>query len=213
MNFKGNSIDRRGKNMIISIGSRSMPKTIAVMRAFSRYPELWMEKENKVEYRIMSKETRKDNKKGKEKDNLSDVSCNPLTLNETIIGAKNRAKKAYEQIEKEDDSLKFGVGIEAGMYPVEEVSTKYMDCSICSIYDGKEFYIGFSPSFEYPQIVVDRTLAGEEIGFMTDVFGNTAKGRKGAIGVLTDGRIYRDELEEYAVMMALTKIVSKNIYE
>ena len=199
--------------MIISIGSRSMPKTIAVMRAFSRYPELWMEKENKVEYRIMSKETRKDNKKGKEKDNLSDVSCNPLTLNETIIGAKNRAKKAYEQIEKEDDSLKFGVGIEAGMYPVEEVSTKYMDCSICSIYDGKEFYIGFSPSFEYPQIVVDRTLAGEEIGFMTDVFGNTAKGRKGAIGVLTDGRIYRDELEEYAVMMALTKIVSKNIYE
>ena len=199
--------------MIISIGSRSIPKTIAIMRAFSRYPELWMEKENKVEYRIMSKETRKDDKKGKEKDNLSGVSCNPLILDETILGAKNRAKKAYEQIEKEDDSLKFGVGIEAGMYPVEEVSTKYMDCSICSIFDGKEFYIGFSPSFEYPQIVVDRTLAGEEIGFMTDVFGNTAKGRKGAIGVLTDGRIYRDELEEYAVMMALTKIVSKNIYE
>lgn len=107
----------------------------------------------------------------------------------------------------------FGVGIEAGMYPVAEVDTKYMDASICAIYDGKNYYVGFSPSFEYPQNAVDRVLQGEEIGFMHDIFGSTAKGRKGAIGVLTNGRIYRDELEEYAVIMALTKIVSKEIYE
>lgn len=107
----------------------------------------------------------------------------------------------------------FGVGIEAGMYPVEEIQTKYMDASICAIYDGKNFYIGFSPSFEYPQTAVDRVLQGEEIGYMHDIFGQTAKGRKGAIGVLTSGRVYRDELEEYAVIMALTKIVSKDIYE
>ena len=107
----------------------------------------------------------------------------------------------------------FGVGIEAGMYPVAEVETKYMDASICAIYDGKKYYIGFSPSFEYPQNAVDRVLNGEELGFMHDIFGNTAKGRKGAIGVLTDGRVYRDELEEYAVIMALTKIVSKDIYD
>ncbi len=99
------------------------------------------------------------------------------------------------------------------MYSVPEVETKYMDASICAIYDGNKFYIGFSPSFEYPQIVVDRVLDGEELGYMQDVFGNTAKGRKGAIGVLTSGRVYRDELEEYAVIMALTKIVSKEIYD
>lgn len=58
----------------------------------------------------------------------------------------------------------FGVGIEAGMYPVAEVDTKYMDSSICAIYDGKNFYVGFSPSFEYPQNAVDRVLQGEEIG-------------------------------------------------
>ncbi len=107
----------------------------------------------------------------------------------------------------------FGVGIEAGMYFVEEASTKYMDASICAIYDGKNYYIGFSPSFEYPQSAVNRVLQGEEIGYMHDIFGNTAKGRKGAIGVLTAGRVCRDELEEYAVIMALTKIVSKEIYE
>ena len=108
---------------------------------------------------------------------------------------------------KEHGTCSFGVGIEAGMFSVPEVETKYMDSSICAIYDGERYYVGFSPS------LVDRTLQGEEIGYMEDVFGNTAKGRKGAIGVLTSGRVYRDELEEYAVIMALTKIDSKEIYE
>ena len=80
----------------------------------------------------------------------------------------------------------FGVGIEAGMYEVKEAETGYMDTSICAIYDGKNYYLGFSPSFEYPKIVVDRVLQGEELGLMEDIFGGTAKGRKGAIGVLTD---------------------------
>ena len=88
-----------------------------------------------------------------------------------------------------------------------------MDASICAIYDGNKYYIGFSPSFEYPQKAVDRVLKGEEIGYMNEVFGGTTKGRKGAIGVLTNGRVYRDELEEYGVLMALTKIVAKEIYE
>ena len=115
-------------------------------------------------------------------------------------------------LRREHGTCSFGVGIEAGMYPVKEVETEYMDASICAIYDGKEYYIGFSPSFEYPKTVVERVLQGEELGYMEDVFGNTAKGRKGAIGVLTAGRIYRDELEEYAVIMALTKIVAKDVY-
>ena len=116
-------------------------------------------------------------------------------------------------LRRDAGTCNLGIGIEAGMYPVEEVETKYMDASICAIYDGKKYYIGFSPSFEYPQNAVTRVLQGEEIGYMHDIFGSTAKGRKGAIGVLTSGRIYRDELEEYAVIMALTKIVSKDIYE
>ena len=98
------------------------------------------------------------------------------------------------------------------MYEVKEAETGYMDASICAIYDGNNYYIGFSPSFEYPKTVVKRVLEGEELGYMEDIFGNTAKGRKGAIGVLTSGRVYRDELEEYAVIMALTKIVSKDVY-
>lgn len=82
--------------MLVSIGSRSIPKIIAVTRAFSRYPELWIENSDKIEYEIMPKEVKKGDTQGNQIDNFSGVSCNPLTLEETIQGAKNRAKNAYE---------------------------------------------------------------------------------------------------------------------
>lgn len=82
--------------MLVSIGTRSVPKVTAITRAFSRYPEIWMENEDKIEYQIMPKDVRKDENQGQEKDNFSGVSCNPMSLTETINGAKNRAKNAYE---------------------------------------------------------------------------------------------------------------------
>ena len=86
--------------MLISIGTRSIPKVTAITRAFSRYPEIWVDKEDKVEYIIMPKELRNDKKNGQEKDNFSGVSCNPTSLSETIEGAKNRAKNAFEYAEE-----------------------------------------------------------------------------------------------------------------
>ena len=86
--------------MLISIGSRSIPKVTAITRAFSRYPEIWLDNDDKIEYLIMPKEIRNDNKTGQEKDNFSGVSCNPMTLAETIAGAKNRAKNAFEYAEE-----------------------------------------------------------------------------------------------------------------
>ena len=86
--------------MLISIGSRSIPKITAITRAFSRYPELWIEKDEKIEYIILPKDVRNDEKKGQDKDSFSGVSCNPLSLEETIKGAKNRAKNAFEYAEE-----------------------------------------------------------------------------------------------------------------
>lgn len=82
--------------MLVSIGTRSIPKVTAITRAFSRYPEIWMKNSDKIEYIIMPKEVRKDENEGQQKDNFSGVSCNPMTLSETIEGAKNRAKNAFE---------------------------------------------------------------------------------------------------------------------
>lgn len=86
--------------MLVSIGSRSIPKITAITRAISRYPELWVDKDDKIEYIIMPEDVRNDEKIGQDKDNFSGVSCNPLTLEETIKGAKNRAKNAFEHAEE-----------------------------------------------------------------------------------------------------------------
>ena len=86
--------------MLVSIGTRSIPKVTAITRAFSRYPEIWMKNSDKIEYIIMPKEVRKDENEGQQKDNFSGVSCNPMTLSETIEGAKNRAKNAFEYAEE-----------------------------------------------------------------------------------------------------------------
>ncbi len=99
--------------MIVSIGTRSVPKVTAVTRAFSRYPELWLENDDKIEYLIMPKEIRKDESEGKQIDNFSGVSCNPMSLSETISGAKNRAKNAYEYAIEKNGTCSYGVGIEA----------------------------------------------------------------------------------------------------
>ena len=82
--------------MLISIGTRSVPKVTAITRAFSRYPELWMNDEDSIEFHMMPKDVRNDEKQGQQKDKFSGVSCNPMSLTETINGAKNRAKNAYE---------------------------------------------------------------------------------------------------------------------
>ena len=86
--------------MLVSIGKRSIPKVTAITRAFSRYPEIWINESDKIEYMIMPKEIRNDESKGQQKDNFSGVSCNPMTLEETIKGAKTRAENAFRYANK-----------------------------------------------------------------------------------------------------------------
>ena len=83
--------------MRISIGSRSIPKISAITRAFSKYPELWVNDYDKIEYIIIPKETRTEGElSGFEKDKLSGVRTNPMSFEEIIKGAKTRAKYAFE---------------------------------------------------------------------------------------------------------------------
>ena len=89
--------------MLISIGTKSQPKIIAIMKAFSNYPQLWM-KEEKITYITIS-----DQKRGKEKgnntDKLSGISYIPNGIEEIVIGAKNRAKNAFEYAQEVERHL------------------------------------------------------------------------------------------------------------
>lgn len=196
--------------MIVSIGSRSLPKIAAVSRAFSKYPELWVD-ENEVQFVIIPKEER-GNSKGAEVDKISKISCSPLTLEETLLGAQNRAKEAFNFAQKKFGKCSYGVGVEAGVFPVQGINTGYFDTTVVAIFDGQNFFYGTSPMFEYPKAVIKRIVSGEEAGLITDFFGETAKGREGVIGPLTKNRVYRDDFEEAGVLMALAQIVRKDLY-
>lgn len=197
--------------MYISIGTRSQPKIAAVCSAFSRYPELCFRDGDELRFVILPADKR-GAAQGSDTDRVSKISCNPLTLEETMTGAKNRAYEAFRHCAAQYGSCDYGVGIEGGLFPVPGTDSGYLDTSICAIYDGSGYAIGGSPLFEYPNAVTKRILNGEEAGLIADFFGDTAKGRPGVIGPLTDGRVNRDEFDTYAVMMALTRIVAERLY-
>ncbi len=126
---------------------------------------------------------------------------------EVIEGAINRAKNAYGDCD-------FSVGVEAGLFPIKNTITGYVDFQVAVIYDGKRYSIGFGPGFEFPPFVVERALKGEEVGkVMEDFTGIEDIGKKvGAIHYLTKGKVSRVELTRMAVVMALIPWLNERLY-
>lgn len=195
--------------MLVSIGSRNPAKVSAVTTAFSAYPELWFQQDC-PELRFVLLPRTPDTTT--DVDTVSGVSRHPVTLDETIQGATNRAREAFNFATSSYGKCHFAIGLEAGIFPVSAVNSGHLNVSFAVIHDGDGFFYGGSPLFEYPKAVTRRVLDGEEAGHIADFFGNDAKGRAGVIGPLTDGRIARDSFDSLAVLMALTQVVRKNLY-
>jgi inosine/xanthosine triphosphatase len=126
--------------------------------------------------------------------------------------------KADSRVHEQPKSFKdcdFSVGLEAGIFPFPEVKTGYVDISIAVIFDGKDFFIGTSPCFEYPERVIKEVLKGEkDVGIIFDeLFGTVnQKQHGGAVGFLTKEIVPRDKFVELSVIMALCRVVSKEHY-
>jgi len=139
----------------------------------------------------------------------SGVSAQPLSLEETIRGAINRAKKAIEQIRDADE----GVGVEAGFFNLLD---KTFDVQIAAIIDRENnITYGLSPAFQIPPLFVDKILKeGIELEVVVDnYFGTKDIGIKGGfISILTKNKITREELTELAVAMALIPRIWRKLY-
>ncbi|MGB0757849.1 MAG: inosine/xanthosine triphosphatase [Patescibacteria group bacterium] len=140
------------------------------------------------------------------------VNDQPIGLDETITGAKNRARLAYESQESD-----LGVGLESGIFKVPHTKSKYMDTTACAIFDGQEYHIGLSSCFEYPKVMVDKVLNEEkeitdialELGFAED---RAFREGQGMIGTLTKGVITRVKFSEQAVHTALVHLLNQKHY-
>jgi inosine/xanthosine triphosphatase len=131
----------------------------------------------------------------------SEVGDQPKTLEETIQGAMNRAKNSFQNCD-------LSVGLESGLMVVPYTKSGFMDICACAIFDGKEYYLGLSSAFEYPQKVINLVnnegLNISEAFFKSGLTQNSNIGSaEGAIGYLTKGRLPRKEYTKQAITTAL----------
>lgn len=142
----------------------------------------------------------------------SGVNNQPIGLDETISGAKNRARLAYESLTSD-----FGIGLESGIFLVPHTKSDYMDTTACAIYDGQQYHLGLSSCFEYPKEMIKKILndgkevsdIALELGFAQD---RSFREDGGMIGILTKGVIPRIKYTEQAVHTAMIHLLNEGHY-
>jgi len=143
----------------------------------------------------------------------SEISEQPLSLEEIILGAKNRAKNAFESLE---DS-KYGFGIESGLFEAKGTQTGYLEACICCIYDGVNHHIGLSCGFEIPphilDFVINKNRDLSQACYDAGVTSNSKLGSaEGLIGILTNGRVNRKEYTKQCITTAVVQLENFSWY-
>lgn len=137
----------------------------------------------------------------------SGVDDQPMSSNETLRGAVNRARGAAEMVPTGD----FWVGIEGG---VEERRGEMAAFAWVVVLTKDRAGKGRTGTFYLPEQVARLIREGKELGEADDiVFGKTnSKQENGAIGILTGDVIDRAGLYEQAVILALIPFKNKGLY-
>ncbi len=121
----------------VALGSQSTPKISYIEQVLTKFG---------VEYKL------------KPFDVSSGISEQPMSQDETIQGARNRAKNALQKCKDAD----FGIGLEAGL---ESKGDDLLLVCVCAIRtkDGKEF-LGIGDKFKLAKEVTDAIRNGKEFG-------------------------------------------------
>ncbi len=131
----------------------------------------------------------------------SGVAAQPMSEEETIRGAKNRANNAL-------GAADYGVGIEGG---VEVIEGKLFECAWACVVN-QEGKIGLAGGlyFEIPEKVAKKIKAGGELGPLMDEYMDerNLKQKMGAIGVLSQGKLDRKQAYVQIVLSAMIRFVS-----
>lgn len=144
----------------------------------------------------------------------SEIAEQPLSLEETIRGAKNRAKNAYAAC----NACHYSFGIESGLFEATGVQTGFLEACICCIFDGRDFHIGLSCGFEIPPPILALVLdKNRDLGQACYESGITANSKLGAaeglIGILTKGRVNRKEYTKQCITTALIQLENAVWYQ
>ena len=181
--------------MIIAVGSTNVIKVQAVVEVIKNYPQL---ANASVQSFAVS----------------SEVSEQPLSLEEIITGAKNRARNAYAAC----DQCDYSFGLESGLFEANGTATGFLESCICAIYDGTNYYTGLSCGFEVPLQILKKVLdEGKDLSeacFDSRITTNASLGAaEGLIGLLTKGRVNRKEYTKQCITTALIQLENASWYQ
>jgi len=179
--------------MIIAVGSTNKAKVLAVKEVL--LDSVYFSKVKVIEFSVSS-----------------DVSDQPISLQETIQGAKNRAKNAFEKCD-----CKYSFGIESGLMEASGTASGYLHVSACCIYDGINYHTGLSTGFEIPpqilELILNKKMDLSQACLHSGISSNTKIGStEGLIGVLTKGKIDRKEYSKQCVIAAVLQLENYEWY-
>ena len=154
----------------------------------------------------------------------SGVSEQPMSLEETARGARNRAAAAHRAARglragigattssseaAAADGPVLALGIESGLFALEyDGRRRYYDVCVVSAYDGARHHLGLSCAFEIPQPILRHVLEeGMDLSQACNVSAITTDPKigehGGLIGLLSSSRITREEYTVQALNTAL----------
>jgi len=176
------------KFTVVAIGSRNRAKTEGVKKAFQYvFPD--------AQFKTI--------------DVTSRVRAQPLSLDETVEGARLRAELAIK-----NEGASFGVGVEAGL--VELVKGFFLNVQIAAIADSAgNLSYGCSSGFPIPSDFVAKLKQGRgELDRYTHELTGAKKVREeeGIVYRLTGRRLSRVEMTEQCVSMALVPWMNGRLY-
>jgi len=142
----------------------------------------------------------------------SGVSNQPMSLDETLVGAMNRAKAVFINCD-------YSIGLESGLMPVPYTKSGYMDFGACAIFDGSEYHLGLSSAWEFPDKRVTDFIIKEGLS-MSEAINKAGltndpniKSEEGAVGILTKGRMTRKEYTKQSLRTALIHLEEHNLFK
>jgi inosine/xanthosine triphosphatase len=188
------SVSFAGEEMTLAIGSTNQNKIGALEEVIQEYPDF-------AGSTVIACQV------------SSGVSDQPLSLEETIRGAKNRAKNAFMV----SGACKYAFGVESGLFEAPGTQSGYLEACICAIYNGVDYSIGLSCGFEVPrqalrlvlQQKMDLNQACHNSGISSDPKLGSSEG---LVGMLTKGRINRKKYTKLSIMTALIQLENSHLY-
>lgn len=137
----------------------------------------------------------------------SGVSDQPLSDQETLQGAANRARNAARLVPQAD----YWIGIEGG---IEDQNEQMAAFAWVVVYTPKLIGKGRSGTFFLPPTVADLIRQGKELGEADDIVFSkqNSKQANGAIGILTGDVVDRTQLYAHAVILALVPFKNPELY-